>query len=73
MGQSLWGVAIFVNGLSSIAGATNYITTVVNMRCPGMTMFRMPLTVWALFITAILLVLAVPVLSAAAAMLLLRP
>src|SRR6476660_5771974 len=68
MGQSLWGVAIFTNGLSSIAGATNYITTVVNMRCPGMTMFRMPLTVWALFITAILLLLAVPVLSAAAAM-----
>lgn len=69
IGQSLWGVAIFINGLSSIAGATNYITTIVNMRCPGMSMFRMPLTVWSLFITAILLVIAVPVLSAAAAML----
>ncbi len=69
IGQSLWGVAIFINGLSSIAGATNYITTVVNMRAPGMSMFRMPLTVWSLFITAILLLLAVPVLSAAAAML----
>jgi len=69
VGQSLWGVAIFINGLSSIAGATNYITTVVNLRAPGMTMFRMPLTVWSLFITAILLLLAVPVLSAAAAML----
>jgi cytochrome c oxidase subunit 1 len=69
IGQSLWGVALFVNGLSSIAGATNYITTIVNMRAPGMTMFRMPLPVWSLFITAILLVLAVPVLSAAAAML----
>jgi len=69
IGQSLWGVAIFINGLSSIAGAVNYITTVVNLRCPGMTMFRMPLTIWALFITAVLLVLAVPVLSAAAAML----
>lgn len=68
-GQSLWGIAIFINGLSSIAGATNYITTIVNMRAPGMKMFRMPLTVWSLFITAILLVLAVPVLSAAAAML----
>lgn len=68
-GQSLWCVAIFINGLSSIAGATNYITTVVNMRAPGMTMFRMPLSVWALFITAILLLLAVPVLSAAGAML----
>ena len=69
MGQSLWGVAIFINGLSSIAGATNYITTIVNMRAPGMKMFRLPLPVWSLFITAILLVLAVPVLSAAAAML----
>jgi cytochrome c oxidase subunit I len=69
IGQSLWGIALFVNGLSSIAGATNYITTVVNMRAPGMSMFRMPLTVWSLFITAILLILAVPILSAAAAML----
>ncbi len=69
MGQSLWCVAIFLNGLSSIAGATNYITTVVNMRCPGMGMFRLPLPVWSLFITAILLLLAVPVLSAAAALL----
>jgi len=68
-GQSLWALAIFVNGLSSIAGATNYITTIVNMRCPGMKLFRMPLAVWSLFITAILLLLAVPVLSAAAALL----
>ena len=39
IGQSLWCVGLFVNGLSSIAGATNYITTIVNMRAPGMTMF----------------------------------
>jgi cytochrome c oxidase subunit I len=69
IGQSLWAVGIFINGLSSIAGATNYITTIVNMRAPGMTMFRLPLSVWSLFITAILLILAVPVLSAAGAML----
>src|SRR3984957_12921180 len=68
-GQSLWCVGLFINGLASIAGAMNYITTVINMRAPGMTMFRLPLPVWALFITAILLLLAVPVLSAAAAML----
>jgi cytochrome c oxidase subunit 1 len=69
MGQSLWCVGLFINGLSSIAGATNYITTITNMRAPGMTMFRLPLSVWALFITAWLLILAVPVLSAAASML----
>src|SRR5882762_431258 len=68
-GQSLWCVGIFINGLSSIAGATNYITTVINMRAPGMKMFRLPLPVWALLVTALLLLLAVPVLSAAAAML----
>ncbi|HET9374237.1 MAG TPA: cbb3-type cytochrome c oxidase subunit I [Chthoniobacterales bacterium] len=68
-GQSLWCIGIFINGLSSIAGATNYITTVINMRAPGMRMFRLPLPVWALLVTAFLLLLAVPVLSAAAAML----
>jgi len=69
MGQSLWCIGIFINGLSSIAGASNYVTTIVNMRAPGMSMFRMPLAVWSLFITAILLIFAVPVLSAAGAML----
>jgi len=68
-GQSLWCIGIFINGLSSIAGATNYITTVINMRAPGMKMFRLPLPIWALLVTAFLLLLAVPVLSAAAAML----
>ena len=71
MGQSLWAVGLFINGLASIMGAFNYITTIVNMRAPGMGFFRMPLAVWALFITAFLLLLAVPVLSAAGAMLVL--
>ena len=67
-GQSAWAIGLFVNGLASIAGAFNYITTIVNMRCPGMTMFRLPLAIWSLFVTAFLLLLAVPVLSAAGAM-----
>jgi len=68
-GQSLWCIGIFFNGLSSIAGSVNYITTTINMRAPGMKMFRLPLPVWAILITAFLILLAVPVLSAAVAML----
>jgi cytochrome c oxidase subunit I len=68
LGQTLWCAALFLNGLSSLTGAVNYITTVITMRAPGMTMFRMPLPVWAIFLTAILLILAIPVLSAAAAL-----
>ena len=69
-GQHLWIIALMLNGVSSLMGAINYITTIVNMRAPGMGYFRMPLTVWSLFVTAILLLLALPVLTAALAMLL---
>jgi len=70
LGQELWSISIVFLGLSSILGSLNYITTVINNRAPGMTWFRMPLSVWALFITAILGILALPVLSGAAIMLL---
>ncbi len=70
LGQNLWGISIIILGVSSLMGSVNYITTIVNMRAPGMTWFRMPLTVWSLFITAILLLLALPVLTAALGMLL---
>ncbi len=70
LGQELWCLSLVVLGLSSILGATNYITTVINMRAPGMTWFRMPLSIWSLFITAILTLLAIPILSGAAIMLL---
>jgi cytochrome c oxidase subunit 1 len=69
-GQNLWCMSLIVLGISSLMGSVNYITTVVNMRAPGMTWFRLPLTIWALFITAILLLLALPVLTAALGMLL---
>src|SRR5436853_3881823 len=68
--QKLWSISIVTLGLSSVMGSVNYITTVINHRAPGMTWFRMPLSVWALFITAILAVLALPVLQGAAILLL---
>jgi cytochrome c oxidase subunit I len=64
-GQTLWVVAIYLNGASSIMGAVNYITTVVRLRAPGMNYFRMPITVWGFFLTSILNALFVPVLAAA--------
>ncbi|MDT8325294.1 MAG: cbb3-type cytochrome c oxidase subunit I [Bacteroidota bacterium] len=68
-GQTLWIVALFLIGFSSILGGVNYITTVLNMRAPGMKMFDMPMTVWAVFITAIIIVIGTPVLAAALSML----
>ena len=69
-GQNLWCISLFVLGISSMMGSINYITTIINMRAPGMQLFRMPLVIWSLFITAILLLLALPVLTSAVAMLL---
>jgi cytochrome c oxidase subunit I len=69
-GQTLWLVSMIVLGFSSLMGAVNYITTVINMRAPGMTWFRLPLATWALFITAVLILLAVPVLTGALILLL---
>jgi cytochrome c oxidase subunit I len=70
-GQNLWCISLIVLGVSSLMGSINYITTIINMRAPGMKFFRLPLTIWALFIVAILLLLALPVLTAALGMLLL--
>ena len=70
LGQQLWLASLTILGFSSLVGAVNYITTVINMRAPGMTWCRMPLATWALFITAILILLAIPVLAGALIMLL---
>ncbi len=65
-GQIFWLLSIACVGVSSMAGSINYITTIINMRAPGMTLFRMPMTIWAMFITAILQAFALPVLTVAA-------
>ena len=68
-GQTLWLISLFLVGFSSIMGAVNYVTTVLNKRAKGMKLFDMPLTVWGLFITAIIITLGTPVLAAALSML----
>ena len=67
--QTYWLLGLTFIGFSSMMGSVNYLTTIINMRAPGMTLFRMPLTIWGMFITAILQAFALPVLTAAGFML----
>ena len=65
-GQTLWLAGMLLIILSSLLGAMNFITTIVQLRAPGMTWFRLPFFVWAQFVTAFLLLLAFPPLQGAA-------
>jgi cytochrome c oxidase subunit 1 len=68
-GMTLWLVSMSIFIAGSLLGSLNYIVTVLNLRTSGMTMTRMPLTIWAFFVTAILGVLSFPVLLSAALLL----
>jgi cytochrome c oxidase subunit I len=69
MGMTLWLVSMAIFIASSLMGSLNYVVTVINLRTKGMTMTRLPLTVWAFFVTAIIGIISFPVLLSAALML----
>ena len=62
-GLDYWSISLLVLGSSSVAGALNFVVTIINMRAPGMSMMRMPVFVWMTLITSLLLVLAFPVIT----------
>lgn len=70
MGTDMMLFAVHILGMSSIMGSINIITTILNMRAPGMTLMKMPMFVWTWLITAYLLVLVMPVLAGAVTMVL---
>lgn len=65
LGMSLWMVSLVIFVASSLLGSLNYVSTIVNLRTKGMTFTRMPLTIWAFLITAIVGIISFPVLFAA--------
>ncbi len=68
-GQDLWIVALVLIGTSSILGSINFLVTIFKMRAPGMTLFRMPIFVWTVLVTSVLVLMATPVITSALVML----
>lgn len=66
VGADMWIIGVGATGIGSVLSAINMITTILTMRAPGMTMFRLPIFVWGIFITAVLALLIFPLLLAAA-------
>src|SRR5256885_4852155 len=61
----MWIVGLVLSGLGTILGGVNMITTVLTLRAPGMTMFRMPIFTWNIMITSLLVLMVFPILAAA--------
>jgi cytochrome c oxidase subunit I len=72
IGPDLWVLGLGVTGVASVLGAVNLLTTIFNLRMPGMTMFRLPLFTWGIITQQLLILFAFPSLTAALAMLLLE-
>jgi cytochrome c oxidase subunit I len=64
-GANLWIVGLAVSGLGTILGGVNFVATIVGLRAPGMTMFRMPVFTWSVLVNSILVLLSFPILTAA--------
>jgi cytochrome c oxidase subunit 1 len=64
-GPNMWVIGLVISGLGTILGAVNIVTTIITLRAPGMTMFRMPIFTWNILITGILTLLVFPLLAAA--------
>ncbi|HLE22991.1 MAG TPA: cbb3-type cytochrome c oxidase subunit I, partial [Anaerolineales bacterium] len=62
-GQTLWALSVMLLGISGIFGAINFLTTVIMMRAPGLTFWRLPLFVWGMIATSLLILTATPVLT----------
>ena len=65
VGGDLWIMGLTLSGLATILGSVNFITTLLTMRAPGMTMFRTSIFTWTIFITSVLVLIAFPILAAA--------
>ena len=65
VGGDMWIMGLVLSGLGTILSGVNFVTTIVCMRAPGMTMFRMPIFTWNVLVTSIMVLLAFPVLAAA--------
>jgi cytochrome c oxidase subunit 1 len=70
MGMDMAIFAVHILGMSSIMGSINIVTTILNMRTPGMTLMKMPLFCWTWLVTAFLLIASMPILAGAVTMLL---
>lgn len=66
VGADMWIIGVGATGIGTVLSAINMLTTILTMRAPGMTMFRLPIFVWGIFITAVLALLIFPLLLAAA-------
>ncbi len=65
VGADLWIVGLLISGLGTILGGVNMVTTILTLRAPGMTMFRMPIFTWNILVTSLLVLMVFPILAAA--------